>query len=162
MVQRRGVARAKPEAKITASATEGLAPLRIEFASARPGGQAQWDFGDGATSQETKPAHLFRKPGLYSVKLTVTDAEGGSAQTYQAIAVEPEGNEPLVRVGLPEGKEMPAVKLHGTAQRTTNGSFHLPEGAPWGWVQVGNGALEDVGVLGVVGGRWIRVPQIEH
>ena len=78
------------------------------------------------------------------MKLTVTDAEGGSAQTYQAIAVEPEGNEPLVRVGLPEGKEMPAVKLHGTAQRTTNGSFHLPEGAPWGWVQVGNGALEEL------------------
>ena len=64
----------RPEAKINASATEGLPPLRVEFASAA-GGQCQWDFGDGTTSQQPRTTHVFEKTGLYSVRLTVTDAK---------------------------------------------------------------------------------------
>ena len=40
--------------------------------------------------------------------------------------------------------ETPALKLHGTARRTDSGSLHLPDGAPWGWVQAGDGALDDL------------------
>ena len=133
----------RPEARITASATEGAPPLRVEFASATTG-RARWDFGDGTTSSERAPSHTFDKPGLYPVSLTVTDAEGASARNDLLIAVDRNVSEPIVRVGLPAGKEEPAVTLHGTAKRTTNGSFHLPEGAPWGWVQVGEGVTEDL------------------
>lgn len=133
----------RPEARIKASLTEGVPPLKIEFASVT-GGPARWDFGDGATSRETSPAHVFRKTGLYTVKLTVTDAEGNSAQAFQFIAVDRDVTEPILRAGLPGEKETPEVKLHGTARRTSNGSFHLPDGAPWGWVQVGEGVLEDL------------------
>ncbi len=68
----------RPEAKITASATEGLPPLTVRFRSAGSG-RSRWDFGDGATSDESAPTHVFQKPGLYSVTLTVTDADGGRA-----------------------------------------------------------------------------------
>jgi PKD repeat protein len=38
-----------------------------------------WDFGDGATSAEQSPTHIFpAEPETYTVKLTVTDAEGQS------------------------------------------------------------------------------------
>ena len=33
----------------------------------------QWDFGDGTTSAETNPAHIFTKPGFYPVKLSLND-----------------------------------------------------------------------------------------
>ncbi|MBL4645000.1 MAG: PKD domain-containing protein [Rhizobiales bacterium] len=33
----------------------------------------RWDFGDGGTSQQARPAHTFHDPGEYTVKLTVTD-----------------------------------------------------------------------------------------
>jgi hypothetical protein len=31
-----------------------------------------WDFGDGNFSDETNPAHIYSKVGLYTVKQTVT------------------------------------------------------------------------------------------
>jgi PKD repeat protein len=33
----------------------------------------KWDFGDGATSTETNPAHTYKTPGYYSVKLLLDD-----------------------------------------------------------------------------------------
>ncbi|MBE0540041.1 MAG: DUF5060 domain-containing protein [Verrucomicrobia bacterium] len=131
----------RPEAKITASVTAGLPPLTVKFASA--GGVARWDFGDGATSDERNPTHVFQKPGLYSVTLTVSDADGGSARAFQQIAVDRNVSEPIVRAGFPSG-DTPALKIHGTARRGDGGSLQLPEGAPWGWVQAGEAALEDV------------------
>jgi large repetitive protein len=32
-----------------------------------------WQFGDGTSSTETNPAHVFTRPGFYSVKLTLSD-----------------------------------------------------------------------------------------
>lgn len=34
------------------------------------GGMARWDFGDGQTSSENNPAHVYLRPGLYTVKLS--------------------------------------------------------------------------------------------
>lgn len=132
----------RPEAKITASVTEGVPPLTVTFSST-DGGRVRWDFGDGATSDELHPTHVFRQPGLYSVNLTITDANGGSARSFQEIAVDRDTAEPILRAGFLSG-ETPALKLHGTARRGADGAMHLREGAPWGWVQAGEDVLDDV------------------
>ena len=47
-----------------------------------------WDFGDGGTSAERDPAHVYAEPGTYSVKLTVTDDAGLRAERqlqYRAV-----------------------------------------------------------------------------
>lgn len=66
-----------------------------------------WEFGDGATSTEQNPSHIYIKRGLYTVKLSVTNAYGSSSETkenYIAIGLPPKadfsgkptiGNSPL-------------------------------------------------------------------
>jgi len=39
-----------------------------------------WDFGDGGTSAERNPIHVYRTPGSYVVTLTVTDDSGATAK----------------------------------------------------------------------------------
>ncbi len=132
----------RPEAKITTSAAEGWPPLTVKFASAGAF-KTRWDFDDGTTSDAPNPTHVFQQPGLYSVTLTVTDPDGGSARTFQQIAVDRNTSEPIVRAGFSNG-DSPALKLHGTARRGSDGSLLLPGGAPWGWVQAGDVVLEDL------------------
>jgi hypothetical protein len=131
----------RPEARIIASVTEGLPPLQVQFASTA-GGRVQWNFGDGTASQDAKPTHVFEKVGDYPGPLPVTAHHGPSAAALQTIAGARALTAPILCVGIREGKETPGAKLHGTAQRAGNDSFHLPEGAPWGWVQVGDGVIE--------------------
>ncbi len=132
----------RPEARLDASITEGTPPLEVQFGSLG-NGKTRWDFGDGTTSDEPMPVHVFEKPGLYSVTLTLTDADGGSARSSVQIAVDRKPGDPILRAGVPEG-ESPSLKLHGTARRTESGSLRLPDGAPWGWVQAGDGPLDDL------------------
>ena len=42
-----------------------------------------WDFGDGNTSTEQNPAHVYAEPGQYAVTLVVTNAEA-TASRYKA------------------------------------------------------------------------------
>lgn len=132
----------RPEARITASVAEGLPPLTVNFTGSG-GGKVHWDFGDGLASDDRNPTHVFQKPGLYQVTLTVTDAAGGSGRAFLQVAVDRNVAEPIVRAGFERG-EAPAVKLNGTARRTEAGSLHLPDGAPWGWGRVGEGVLDDL------------------
>jgi len=54
-----------------------------------------WQFGDGTTSTEQNPSHIYIRKGLYSVKLTVTNAYGSSSETkenYIAIGIAPKAD----------------------------------------------------------------------
>jgi chitodextrinase len=45
-----------------------------------------WDFGDGYTSNQERPSHVFEKADTYLVTLTVTDARGGvEEQTFDVV-----------------------------------------------------------------------------
>lgn len=68
-------------ANFSASATEGLAPFTVQFSDVSdiPGITVwAWDFtGDGQPeSTECRPSYVFRKPGNYSVNLTLFTAGG--------------------------------------------------------------------------------------
>ena len=52
----------------------------------------QWDFGDGATSTEPNPLHIYTTRGIFTVKLTVTNAYGSSTEiknNFISIGMEP-------------------------------------------------------------------------
>lgn len=42
---------------------------------------SSWDFGDGQTSSELSPKHVFERPGIYTVSLTVTNSQTGCSST---------------------------------------------------------------------------------
>lgn len=46
-----------------------------------------WDFGDGMTSTDANPVHVFAGTGSFDVMLTTTDAEGLSDSTTQTVSV---------------------------------------------------------------------------
>lgn len=46
------------------------------------GGNFNWDFGDGTTSQAENPSHQFNGPGNYDVMLTASNMNCGSAIAY--------------------------------------------------------------------------------
>ena len=62
------------QAEFSSDSYEGRAPLEVHFTDLSTGtitGHV-WDFGDGQTSNDKDPVHIYAKPGSYSVSLTVT------------------------------------------------------------------------------------------
>jgi gliding motility-associated-like protein len=53
---------------------EGCAPYTAIFTDNSISGQTyQWNFGDGATSSQSSPTHVYNAPGLYNVVLVVSN-----------------------------------------------------------------------------------------
>ena len=69
---------ARPDAGFSATPTSGIAPLTVDFTDQSTGQITSWswDFGDGGTSTEASPTHVYLLPGSYSVSLEVTGPGG--------------------------------------------------------------------------------------
>ncbi|HXW98352.1 MAG TPA: PKD domain-containing protein, partial [Methanomicrobiales archaeon] len=69
-----------PVANFTANVTTGPAPLAVAFTdqSTNTPTAWSWDFGDSGTSTLQNPVHVYTAAGTYTVKLTVTNADGSS------------------------------------------------------------------------------------
>ena len=70
-----------PTADFRADTRRGEAPLAVSFTnrSNDPDGEVvefSWDFGDGRTSIDENPTHIYTAPGSYVVMLMVTDDRG--------------------------------------------------------------------------------------
>jgi len=46
-----------------------------------------WDFGDGTTSNEENPSHLYNEAGMYRVTLIITDSNGNEFKKSESIEV---------------------------------------------------------------------------
>jgi PKD repeat protein len=79
-----------PRAAFVATPTSGNAPLTVQFTNQSTGNNISsyfWNFGDGSTSAERNPSHVFQNVGTYNVFLTVT-SPGGVAIASQQITVQ--------------------------------------------------------------------------
>ena len=80
----------KPVAVIFADKTWGTPPITVKFAdqSLNNPTSRTWYFGDGSSSTEANPTHLYADPGIYFARLYVSN-KYGSDQDYRFIFVLP-------------------------------------------------------------------------
>jgi PKD repeat protein len=75
---------AVPVANFEATPTSGYAPLTVQFTDLSTGvfDEWAWDFGDGETSTEQNPEHIYNNSGTYAVSLTVSGEYGSDDTTF--------------------------------------------------------------------------------
>ncbi len=72
-----------PRAEFEAAPSTGNVPLSVSFADRSSGDVTSvlWDFGDGTSSSEVNPSHVYTEPGLYTVVLRVTGPSGSATRS---------------------------------------------------------------------------------
>jgi PKD repeat protein len=87
------LANSAPTAVSNADVVSGSAPLTVNFdsyGSGDPDGAIvayTWDFGDGSSSSEASPTHVYQGVGNFDAALTVTDNMGSKASSSTSITV---------------------------------------------------------------------------
>ena len=72
-----------PSADFVGNPTKGDAPLTVQFNDNSTGNPTSWswNFGDGSTSTQQNPLHIYTNPGKYTVSLTATNDCGSDPET---------------------------------------------------------------------------------
>jgi hypothetical protein len=75
-----------PVADFSANVTSGAVPLAVGFTDASAHGPTawSWEFGDGGTSTEQNPVHVYEAAGSFTVNLTATNADSSDTATKPA------------------------------------------------------------------------------
>lgn len=70
-------------ADFTCTPTSGESPLTVNCTDQSTGNitSRSWEFGDGTTSTEQNPTHIYNTDGTYTVALTVTGANGSDTES---------------------------------------------------------------------------------
>jgi PKD repeat protein len=74
---------APPQASFAADTLSGGSPLTVTFTDQSLNDPTAWiwDFGDGATSREQRPTHVYTTTGTYTVTLNASNALGADSLT---------------------------------------------------------------------------------
>lgn len=72
-----------PVASFTTNVTSGSNPLSVQFIDTSTNTPTKWfwSFGDGGVSEDSDPTHAYTIDGVYTVTLTVTNADGSHSIT---------------------------------------------------------------------------------
>jgi PKD repeat protein len=81
-----------PTCAPTANVTNGFRPLTVNFFAHVTNGtgglrDGKWTFEDGEFATNANPVKVFKTPGLYHARFTVTDTNGNTAQGMVAVKV---------------------------------------------------------------------------
>lgn len=74
-------------ASVDAEPTVGYGPLSVKFNMVTEGkvDSYLWDFGDGETSTQRNPSHVYQKPGIYTVSMTASGPLGSTTETIAGL-----------------------------------------------------------------------------
>lgn len=73
----------KPVVSFTATPTSGTIPVIVSFRDTSSNNPTSWlwNFGDGQTSRQRNPSHLYNSAGSFNVTLTATNSGGSNTLT---------------------------------------------------------------------------------
>ncbi|WP_304021979.1 PKD domain-containing protein [Methanospirillum hungatei] len=85
------------KALFSADPVQGSVPLDVSFHDDSTGiiTAWDWDFGDGISSSEQNPAHVYTSPGTYHVKLSITGPDGTDVLVKENFIVAEKSIEPV-------------------------------------------------------------------
>jgi PKD repeat protein len=157
------------------SAGDDTPGLGQEVAFTNTGGgqqpvQYRWDFGDGSTSADAHPSHIFSNPGTYNVKLIAENAFGIS-ETSQLVTVgSPPKADIMVAESAPAGTHLAGeVVLANGQSADTEYSWEMGDGRHYNSAKISHAyrqtgdyyvtmtARNEFGETQV--GRWIHVEE---
>ncbi|MBK9639002.1 MAG: PKD domain-containing protein [Bacteroidetes bacterium] len=79
-----------PLASFSVPSSQGCVPFNVQFTNTSSNAISyQWNFGNGNTSVITNPSNVFTLPGIYTVTLTASSANGLTSTTSTQITVNP-------------------------------------------------------------------------
>jgi PKD repeat protein len=119
---------APPLADFAATPVSGTVPLTVTYTDTslrNPNGWT-WDFGDGSSSDEQNPTHVYDEIGAYTVGLVASNALGSDSLSRSSYIV--------VSVPMAPQAQFSASPTSGPAPLTvtfTDESAHAPTG--WSW-----------------------------
>lgn len=69
--------------EFSATPTTGPTPLEVQFSDETPSDFSSWSwyFGDGGTSSEQNPTHVYNRTGPFTVSLTISSLSGRGTET---------------------------------------------------------------------------------
>ncbi|MFN8105043.1 MAG: PKD domain-containing protein [Acidimicrobiia bacterium] len=125
-----------PSAALTATPTNGQAPLAVSFdgsGSSDSDGSIvsyDWNFGDGNTGMGVSASHTYTTGGSFTATLTVTDNQGATATASTTVTVAPPNQAPTASFTRTptSGKAPLAVNFDASASQDPDGSI-----ASWAW-----------------------------
>lgn len=109
-----------PTANFELSTTSGKAPLTVTFTDLSSSGTSpinswQWDFGDGNSSDQENPQHIYQTAGIYDVQLIVGSNDGSDSVTRGGI-ISVDAPDLSVTVSLVNHKGMPIPEVTASSE----------------------------------------------
>ncbi|MFP5042632.1 PKD domain-containing protein [Parasediminibacterium sp. JCM 36343] len=120
------------QAQFTANQTVLCTPGSVSFTNTSTGNlgatpTASWDFGDGTTSNDISPVHLYTKKGIFTVTLTQTSSYGCSSTSTQSNYINI-GNFSSSIISAAQACTNTSISFQGTANPTpTNSNWYFSD-----------------------------------
>ena len=84
----------------------------------------RWDFGDGTQGSGAVVTHVYAQPGTYTVRLTVTEPDGGQGTDTAQVQVSSANRPPVAVIsGAPSGQVGDLLTFDGSASYDPDGSI---------------------------------------
>ncbi len=119
-----------PAASFSSDVISGFAPLSVQFTDSSGNTTGwNWNFGDGNTSTEQNPTHIYSSVGSYAVNLTVSNGNGtSSAFTDVTVLEQPVAYQSVAYISNSASN---TVSIIDTTDNTVKATVNV-ENNPWG------------------------------
>ncbi len=113
-----------PVALFNANPLSGIVPLTVDFTDQSIGVVQTWNwtFGDGGTSSEQNPSHIYDEAGAYTVSLTVIGPDGTTIETKNDLIVV-DLSVPVAEAGIDRAIAQYTIILDGSGSNDVDGTI---------------------------------------
>ncbi|KPA09541.1 Peptidase M23 domain protein [Candidatus Magnetomorum sp. HK-1] len=144
-----------PSADFSSNTEQGVAPLSVRFFDQSLPGTGEyvinqlWTFGDGITSTEDNPNHIYQNPGIYTVSLNISNSCGqqDTERKVNLIVVENAPEENSLHTFFNEAGDefnIPSNLLKAIADVESGWNQAAHNGNDWGIMQLNESGLLNI------------------